>query len=61
LELLIYGKDKEPLTRVPMKSISSPQDNPIEMSCERQDNKALATLKFLGRYEVTFPVTEPGE
>jgi hypothetical protein len=61
LELLIYGKDKEPLTRVPMKSVSGQQDNPIEMSCERQDDKALVTLKFLGKYEVTFAVTEPGE
>jgi len=61
LELLIYGKDKEPLMRVPLKSISSQQDNPIEMSCERQDNKALVTLKFLGQYEVTFAVTEPEE
>jgi hypothetical protein len=59
LELLIYGKDKEPLTRVPMKSISGQQDNPIEMSCERKDDNGLVTLKFLGKYEVTFPVTEP--
>jgi hypothetical protein len=49
LELLIFGKDKEPLTRVPMKSISGQQDNPIEMSSERQDNKGLVTLKFLGK------------
>ena len=61
LELLVYGKDKEPLTRVPMKSISGPQENPIEMSCERLDSKALVTLKFLGKYEVTFSVTEPEE
>ena len=59
LELLIYGKDKEPLTRVPMKSISGQQDNPIEMSGERQDDKAVVTLKFLGKYEATFSVTEP--
>jgi hypothetical protein len=61
LELLIYGKEKEPLTRVPMKSISGQQDNPIEMSGERQDNKGLVTLKFLGKYEATFSVTEPEE
>jgi hypothetical protein len=61
LELLVYGKDNEPLTRVPMKSISGPQENPIEMSCERLDSKALVTLKFLGKYEVTFSVTEPEE
>lgn len=59
LELLIYGKDKEPLTRVPMKSISCQQDKPVEMSCERKDDNGLVTLKFLGKYEVTFAVTEP--
>jgi hypothetical protein len=59
LELLIYGKDKEPLTRALMKSISGQQDNPIEMSCERKDDNGLVTLKFLGKYEVTFTVTEP--
>jgi hypothetical protein len=61
LELLIYGKDKEPLTRAPMKSISGQQDNPIEISCERQDDKAVVILKFLGKYEATFAVTEPEE
>jgi hypothetical protein len=59
LELLIYGKDKEPLTRAPMKSIAGQQDNPIEMSCDRKDDRALVTLKFLGKYEVTLAVTEP--
>jgi len=59
LEFLIYGKDKEPLMRVPMKSISGQQDNPIEMSCERKDDNGLVTLKFLGKYAVTFAVTAP--
>ena len=61
LELLIYGKEKEAVTRVPMKSISSQQDSPIEMSCERRDDKALVTLKFLGKHEASFAVTEPEE
>jgi hypothetical protein len=59
LELLICGKDKEPLTRVPMKSISSQQDNPIEVSSEGEDDRGLVTLRFLGKYEVTFAATEP--
>ena len=59
LELLIYGKDKEPVTRVAMKSISGQQDNPIEMSGERKDDRGVVTLKFLGKYEATFSVTEP--
>ena len=59
LELLVYGKDKEPLTRAPMKSISSAQENPIELSSERQSDRGLVTLKVLGKYEATFEVTEP--
>jgi hypothetical protein len=58
LELLIYGKDKEPVTRVAMKSISGQQDNPIEVSAERKDDSGVLTLKFLGKYEATFSVTE---
>jgi len=59
LELLIYGKDKEPVTRVPIKSISGQQDNLVEMSCERKDDNGVITLKFLGKYEATFSVTAP--
>ena len=59
LELLIYGKDTEPLTRVPMKSVSGTQENPIELSSQRQDDRAAVTLKLLGKYEATFEVTAP--
>ena len=59
LQLLIYGKDKEPVARLPLKSISGQQDNPIEMSAERKDDDGLITLKFLGKYEVTFTVSAP--
>jgi hypothetical protein len=62
LELLIYGKDKEPVARAALKAVSGQaQDNPIEMTAERLDNKGLVTLKFLGKYEATFSVTEPEE
>lgn len=59
LQLLIYGKDKEPVARVPLKSISGQQENPIEMSAERKDDDGLITLKFLGKYAVTFTVSAP--
>lgn len=59
LELLIYGKDKEPVLRAPLKAISSPQDNPIEISGERRDNAGLVTLRLVGKYEASFKVTEP--
>ena len=59
LELLVYGKDKEPLARAPMKAISGAQENPIELSGERQDDRGMVTLKLLGKYEATFAVTDP--
>jgi hypothetical protein len=59
LELLIYGKDKEPVTRAALKSISSQQDNPVDLSAERKDDSGVLTLKFLGKYEATFSVTAP--
>jgi hypothetical protein len=59
LELLIYSKDKEPVTRVAMKSISAQQENPIEISAERKDHSELITLKFLGKYEGTFALSAP--
>ena len=58
LELLVYGKDKEPLIRLPLESISGPQDNPIEFSCEKKDNSALVTLKLVGKYAGTLRIGE---
>lgn len=59
LELLVYGKGKEPVLRTPLKSISGAQDNPIDMAAERKDEGGEITLKFVGKYEATFMVTDP--
>ena len=59
LELLVYGKDKEPVLRAPIHAISRDQENPIEMSAERKDDGGHITLRFLGKYETTFMVTDP--
>ena len=61
LELLVFGKDKEPLTKAPMKAISATQENPIEMSSERQDDRGVVVLKLLGKYEARFDVTDPDQ
>jgi hypothetical protein len=61
LELLIYGKDKEPVAHVPLKAISSAQKDPIDLSAERQSEGGLITLKFLGKYEASFMVTDPDQ
>ena len=57
LELVIFGKDKEPVTRASLKSVSGQQENPIEISAERKDDSGVITVKFLGKYEATFSVT----
>src|SRR5215472_6116105 len=61
LELLVYGKESEPVLHVPLKGISSTQDNPIEMSAERKDDGGLITLNFLGRYTASFMVSDPDQ
>ncbi len=61
LELLIFGKGSEPVTRVPLKTISSPQDSPIDISAERKDDGGLITLRFVGKYEASFMVTDPDQ
>jgi len=59
LELLLYGKDKEPVMGVPLKSVSKPQENPLDLAAERRDDGGLITLRILGRYEADFMVTDP--
>ena len=61
LELLVFGKDKEPVLRAPLHAISRQQENPIEMSAERKDEGGLVTLRFLGKYEASFMVTDPDQ
>ena len=59
LHLLVYGKSKEPVLQVPLKSVSAQQENPIDISAERKDQRGEITLKFVGKYEATFMVTAP--
>jgi hypothetical protein len=49
------------VTRVPLKAISKPQDSPIDISAERKDDGGLITLRFVGKYEASFMVTDPDQ
>lgn len=60
LELLVFGKDKEPLLKVPLKKIEAQQEPPIDMSAERTGDEGRITLRILGKYEAGFLVTELG-
>jgi hypothetical protein len=56
LELLIYGKDKEPLQHIALKPISASSSDPIELTGEQQGGGALLTLRLLGKQEASFMV-----
>lgn len=58
LELLVYGKGKEPLARVPLQKIERKQQLPIEISAERESDSGRLTFFIAGRYEATLRVTE---
>jgi hypothetical protein len=58
LELLVFGKDKEPLLKLAMKKIDAKQDAPLDMDAERSDESGQITLKLLGQYEAKFKVTQ---
>lgn len=59
LELVLLGKDKNPLLSAPLKQISRKSENPVEMTAERNSDGGLITLRFLGKYEASFMVTDP--
>jgi hypothetical protein len=58
LELLIFGKDKEPLIKAALKPIDAKQDAPLDFEADRQSDCAEITLKILGKYQAKFKVTE---
>jgi hypothetical protein len=61
LELVVLGKDKTPLLTAPLKSVTTKQENPIEMAAERQSDGGLITLRLFGKYETSFMVTDPDQ
>ena len=55
LELLVYGKDKEPLLHTPLMPLSGEQADPIAVSVSLEGDGLLITLKILGKYTASFP------
>lgn len=58
MELLVFGKDKQPLLKVPLKQVEAKQDLPLDMDADRESDSAEITLKILGKYEAKFKVTQ---
>jgi hypothetical protein len=62
LELLIYGKTSEPLIRLPLKSVASVQDVPVDLTAERKDDgSTLLKLTFVGKYAAALTVRPSGQ
>jgi hypothetical protein len=58
LELLVYGKSKEPVLTAALKPIEAKQASPLELDAERDGDSGKLTLKILGKYQASFSVTE---
>jgi hypothetical protein len=58
LELLVFGKSKEPLLTLPLKPLDATQSSPLDLSAERDGDVGKVTLKILGKYQATISVTE---
>ena len=57
LQLLVFGKDKDPVVKVPLKSSDAKQDVPIDLAADRESDSGKVTLKILGKYTATISVT----
>ncbi len=58
LDLVVFGKDKNPLLKSPLKEIETKQESPLEVDAARNSDGAQVSLKILGKYEAKFDVTE---
>jgi hypothetical protein len=57
LELVLYGKEKEPLVNLPLKKVDSRQEMPIELQpMEVDEGTASLQINILGKYEAKLTV-----
>lgn len=61
LELVIYGKAKEPIQTAKFKAISLTQELPIELDATRENDGGLLKIRVLGKFEAEFKVTDPDQ
>jgi hypothetical protein len=58
LELLVFGKGKEPVATAALKPAESTQALPLDLAAEREGDSGKVTLKILGKYQATLSVVE---
>jgi hypothetical protein len=57
VELLVYGKDKEPLLKVPLQKADDTPEFPLDLSAEKAENEtATVTIHVLGKHKAAFTV-----
>lgn len=62
LELVIFGKGKEPINLVTLRESQSSSSAPIEVSGKKQDDESASiTLSILGKYKATFVVMKQAD
>jgi hypothetical protein len=61
LELVVFGKDMEPLATSPLGKVPAKAQFPIELTAEKRDeNSGLLTLKIVGQYEAELVLQRTG-
>jgi hypothetical protein len=56
LGLVIYGKEREPLAVVPVKTNEKRQELPIELEGRGENERGMLTICILGRYQAEVPL-----
>jgi len=59
LELLVFGKDKEPILKTALRATQGRQSRPLDLEVERESDRGRVTLKLAGQYAASFSVTDP--
>lgn len=59
LQLLVFGKDREPLLRVLLESAENSQSTPIDLGIRQAPNEAdVVTVRVLGKYQAALPLVQ---
>jgi hypothetical protein len=59
LELLVYGKAKDAIVKVPLKKVDAAQELPIELDGKKGDNETgTVIVNLLGKYQAQITVKE---
>ena len=59
LELLVFGKGKEPIFKTALKSVAGRQTSPLDLEVERESDRGVVTVKLAGKYAANLAVTDP--